>query len=129
MVTGRVRSRGRGFLPARRRLGQPGLGYIFFRDDGAGAGPIAKNIGDERTDAIRERLSSVDCAKAAKGSLSIHLLMDADGRFKQVQLATTTGNHQVDQCIDSALTSMPRMNDPLPPGMPEQVNVKIVARI
>jgi aspartyl-tRNA synthetase len=25
--------------------GQPGLGYIFFRDDGEGAGPIAKNIG------------------------------------------------------------------------------------
>ena len=25
--------------------GQPGLGYIFFRNDGEGAGPIAKNIG------------------------------------------------------------------------------------
>ncbi len=33
--------------------GQPGLGYIFFRDDGEGAGPVAKNIGPERTDAIR----------------------------------------------------------------------------
>src|SRR5690606_23272813 len=36
--------------------GQPGLGYIFFRDDGEGAGPIAKNIGPERTNAIRELL-------------------------------------------------------------------------
>ncbi len=36
--------------------GQPGLGYIFFRDDGEGAGPIAKNIGPERTQALRERL-------------------------------------------------------------------------
>ena len=36
--------------------GQPGLGYIFFRDDGEGAGPIAKNIGVERTEAIRETL-------------------------------------------------------------------------
>ena len=36
--------------------GQPGLGYIFFRDEEgtvAGAGPVAKNIGPERTDAIR----------------------------------------------------------------------------
>jgi aspartyl-tRNA synthetase len=40
--------------------GQPGLGYIFFRDDGEGAGPIAKNIGPERTDAIRERLKLDD---------------------------------------------------------------------
>ena len=29
--------------------GQPGLGYIFFRD-GEGAGPLAKNIGPDRTD-------------------------------------------------------------------------------
>jgi len=31
--------------------GQPGLGYIFFRD-GKGAGPIANNIGPERTEAL-----------------------------------------------------------------------------
>ena len=39
--------------------GQPGLGYIFFRDEEgtvAGAGPVAKNIGAERTDAIRTQL-------------------------------------------------------------------------
>ncbi len=39
--------------------GQPGLGYIFFRD-GEGAGPIAKNIGPERTDAIRTQLGLGD---------------------------------------------------------------------
>jgi aspartyl-tRNA synthetase len=40
--------------------GQPGLGYIFFRDDGEGAGPIAKNIGPERTEALREQLKLED---------------------------------------------------------------------
>jgi len=40
--------------------GQPGLGYIFFRDDGEGAGPIAKNIGPERTEALREVLKLGD---------------------------------------------------------------------
>ncbi|HXG79042.1 MAG TPA: aspartate--tRNA ligase [Methyloceanibacter sp.] len=35
--------------------GQPGLGYIFWRE-GEGAGPIAKNIGAERTAAIRTQL-------------------------------------------------------------------------
>ncbi|MCC6983471.1 MAG: aspartate--tRNA ligase, partial [Bauldia sp.] len=35
--------------------GQPGLGYIFFRE-GEGAGPVAKNIGPERTAAIRDQL-------------------------------------------------------------------------
>ncbi len=39
--------------------GQPGLGYIFWREEEgavAGAGPLAKNIGPERTEAIRAQL-------------------------------------------------------------------------
>ena len=37
--------------------GRPGLGYIFWREgEDGGAGPIAKNIGTERTDAIREQM-------------------------------------------------------------------------
>jgi aspartyl-tRNA synthetase len=43
--------------------GQPGLGYIFWRKEGEkleGAGPLAKNIGEERTDAIRTQLSLDD---------------------------------------------------------------------
>ncbi len=39
--------------------GQPGLGYIFFRD-GAGAGPIANNLGAERTASIRAQLALND---------------------------------------------------------------------
>ena len=37
--------------------GQPGLGYVFWREgEEGGAGPIARNLGPERTDAIREQL-------------------------------------------------------------------------
>jgi aspartyl-tRNA synthetase len=36
--------------------GQPGLGYIMWREGGEGAGPLAKNIGPERTEAIRQQL-------------------------------------------------------------------------
>lgn len=39
--------------------GQPGLGYIFFKD-GAGSGPIAKNIGEERTAAIKAQFGLED---------------------------------------------------------------------
>lgn len=36
--------------------GQPGLGYIMWREGGEGAGPLANNIGPDRTVAIREQL-------------------------------------------------------------------------
>jgi aspartyl-tRNA synthetase len=39
--------------------GLPGMAYIFFRD-GEGAGPVAKNIGPERTAAIRKQLGLED---------------------------------------------------------------------
>ena len=39
--------------------GQPGLGYIFFRD-GEGAGPVARNLGAERTGRLRAELGLGD---------------------------------------------------------------------
>jgi protein TonB len=95
---------------------------------GTGSAPFAYYT-NRIADAVREHLSSSACAKSAKGSLSVSLLLDADGKFKQVQLASTTGNRQIDQCIDAALTSMRGISDPAPPGMPERVILKIVARI
>src|SRR5213078_2391782 len=37
---------------------QPGLGYIMWREGGEGAGPLANNIGPERTTAIRAQLGT-----------------------------------------------------------------------
>ena len=41
-----------------QKEGQPGLGYIFWREDegAAGAGPIAKNVGPERAAAIQAQM-------------------------------------------------------------------------
>ncbi len=46
-----------------QQQGQPGLGYIFWRKEAdklEGAGPLAKNIGEERTEAIRTQLGLDD---------------------------------------------------------------------
>ncbi|MCU0885937.1 MAG: aspartate--tRNA ligase [Beijerinckiaceae bacterium] len=39
--------------------GQPGLGYVMWKE-GAGAGPVANNIGTEKTEAIRSQLGLAD---------------------------------------------------------------------
>ena len=50
-----------------QKEGLPGMGYIFWRDQGNGmeaAGPLAKNIGPARTEAIRQQLG-LDVGDAA----------------------------------------------------------------
>jgi aspartyl-tRNA synthetase len=77
--------------------GQPGLGYIFFRE-GEGAGPIAKNIGAERTEAIRTQFDLsdgdasffvaglpsefADFAARARVKIGTELKLSATGRFE-----------------------------------------------
>ncbi len=39
--------------------GQPGLGYVMWKE-GAGAGPVANNIGHEKTESIRAQLGLAD---------------------------------------------------------------------
>ena len=77
--------------------GQPGLGYIFFRET-EGAGPIAKNLGSERTEALRAELALGDndavffvCgvprsftafASAARQKIGRELGLVQEGRFE-----------------------------------------------
>jgi protein TonB len=95
---------------------------------GTGSAPYARYT-NQISDAIKDKLAAAPCTKNAKGSLTIHVFMEADGRVRQIKLATTTGNAKVDECIDSALSSIQRIGDAVPPGMPEEVNLKIVSKI
>jgi aspartyl-tRNA synthetase len=63
--------------------GQPGLGYIMWREGGEGAGPLANNIGAERTTAIRAQLGT----KA--GDAAFFVAGDPDKFWKFSGLART----------------------------------------
>ncbi|MEM6439435.1 MAG: aspartate--tRNA ligase [Pseudomonadota bacterium] len=70
-----------------QKEGLPGMGYIFWREEGGelvGAGPLAKNIGPGRTEAIREQLnlSAGDAAFFLAGKPSSFL--DVAGRARNV---------------------------------------------
>jgi aspartyl-tRNA synthetase len=63
--------------------GQPGLGYIMWREGGEGAGPLANNIGAERTAAIRAQLCLKD------GDAAFFVAGDPDKFWKFSGLART----------------------------------------
>ena len=70
-----------------QREGLPGMGYIFWREEEgatAGAGPLARNIGEERTEAIREQLGlkAGDAAFFLAGKPSTFI--DIAGRARDV---------------------------------------------
>ncbi|HET7409291.1 MAG TPA: aspartate--tRNA ligase [Paracoccaceae bacterium] len=70
-----------------QREGLPGMGYIMWREEGGatvGAGPLAKNIGEERTEAIRQQLDlkAGDAAFFLGGKPSTFL--DVAGRARNV---------------------------------------------
>ncbi len=92
---------------------------------GTGTAPYAWYTNRMR-DEIKDRLAASSCIKSAKGSVSTRVLVAADGRVKQITLTTTTGNPAVDACVDKALSAITTLGDAPPPGMPEQVNLKLV---
>jgi protein TonB len=92
---------------------------------GTGTAPYAWYTNRMR-DAIKERLAAAPCTKSAKGSVSTRVVVAADGHVKQIKLTTSTGNVQVDECVDKVLASITTVGDPPPPGMPEQVNLRVV---
>jgi protein TonB len=92
---------------------------------GTGTAPYAWYTNRMR-DAIKDRLAAAPCTKSAKGSLSTRVMLAADGRIKQITLTTSTGNAQVDACVDKVLESITSLGDAPPVGMPEQVNLRLV---
>ncbi len=71
--------------------GQPGLGYIFWREgEEGGAGPIAKNIGAEKADAIRAQLD------LKVGDAAFFVAGDPDAFYKFSGLARTRVGTELD---------------------------------
>jgi aspartyl-tRNA synthetase len=63
--------------------GQPGLGYIMWREGNEGAGPLANNIGAERTAGIRTQLG------LKEGDAAFFVAGDPDKFWKFAGLART----------------------------------------
>jgi protein TonB len=78
-------------------------------------------------DAVVEHLTNDAHLGAKKFSVSVQLWILPDGQIKQIKLLSTTGNHDLDQRIEAALSSLNRMSDGPPLEMPQPVSLKIVS--
>jgi len=76
-------------------------------------------------EAIKDILAADGKLASKPFSTSVRIWVDREGRVK-VQMATTTGNRDLDQRIQSDLAAMPAMSDAPPLEMPQPVTLKIV---
>jgi aspartyl-tRNA synthetase len=84
-----------------QQQGQPGLGYVFWREgEEGGAGPIAKNIGPERTTAIRDQLGLAvgDCAFFVAGLPSKFYKFAGEARTKAGEEMNLIAKDRFDLC-------------------------------
>ncbi|HEY2679091.1 MAG TPA: TonB C-terminal domain-containing protein [Steroidobacteraceae bacterium] len=78
-------------------------------------------------DAVVERLTSDTHIESKRFSILVRVWIESDGRIKQVQMVTTTGNHELDQRIQGALGSLTRISEGPPLEMPQPVSLQIVS--
>ncbi len=79
-------------------------------------------------DQVGERLSDDARIRSRKFTVSVKLWIEPDGRVKDVRLASTTGNQELDAAIEAALGKLQRIGEPPPLEMPQPVSLRIVSR-
>jgi periplasmic protein TonB len=58
----------------------------------------------------------------------VRVWIDAEGRIKDVKIASSSGNRELDQEIAASVAAIQRLDQPPPLEMPEPVTLKIVSR-
>jgi protein TonB len=79
-------------------------------------------------DQVADRLGSDSRVRSRRFSVAVRVWIEPDGRIRQVRLADTTGNRELDGAIESALEKMQKMAEPPPLEMPQPISLRIVSR-
>lgn len=79
-------------------------------------------------DRIAEKLGADAKLKAKRFTVAVRVWVDPDGRIRDVKVASSTGNGELDSAIQAAVTSIGQLSDRPPVEMPQPVTIRIVAR-
>jgi len=80
-------------------------------------------------DQVGERLGNDPKLRSKKFTVTVKVWIQGDGRIQEVQLASTTGNRDLDQQIRADLGAGGWSGEPPPLEMPQPVSLRIVSRI
>jgi protein TonB len=77
---------------------------------------------------ILDRLSSEKSAHSGEYTVVVRVWVREDGSIDHVRIAQSSGSHERDQAIESALSRMSRLSQAPPADMPEPISLRIVSR-
>jgi protein TonB len=93
---------------------------------GAG-GPFAW-YADRIQESIYKILSANKKVRSANYVVNVNLWFKHDGSIDRFELASTTGNPELDKSLRNALDKVGPLGNELPPDLPQPVRLKIVSR-
>jgi protein TonB len=79
-------------------------------------------------DEVLDRLSADNRIRSRKFSVIVKVWINPDGRVREAQLASSSGNRELDGAIELALNGLERLRESPPLEMPQPVSLKIVSR-
>ena len=112
-------------IDAEGSAGSDAFGLAARTGGGDLIGGTGSNVFAWYTRKINEAITDKSSLTGQDLGRSVGVWVDREGRVK-VQMATTTGNRDLDQRIQSDLAAMPAMSDAPPLEMPQPVTLKIV---
>lgn len=78
-------------------------------------------------DSVVDRLSSEQRLRGKRFSITVKVWIERDGKVREVKLATSSGNREIDAALESTLSKLPRMSEGPPLEMPQPISLKIVS--
>ncbi|MBC7982503.1 MAG: TonB family protein [Candidatus Obscuribacterales bacterium] len=79
-------------------------------------------------DTILDFLSDDEKVRKGNYQVTVRVWLAVDGKVERIKLATTSGNHDLDDAIEKALTRVSKVREAPPIEMPQPVTLRIVSR-
>ena len=77
---------------------------------------------------VLDRLTGDARLRSKRFTVTVRLWITPDGTLREVHLASSSGNRDVDHAIEAALASIGRLKEAPPLEMPQPVSLRVVSR-